>query len=76
MSDTICNRDYSKIDGIPNERWALAEIIYSGRKIAGWGKNTDSAPPSRNGYSHGREVAEFDLALACAKDVLAAGYKL
>lgn len=67
-------RDYSKIDGIPNERWDLACVIYSARIREAWGRHKDSTPPPREGYSHNRQVCDFDLALASAKAVLAAGY--
>lgn len=76
MSDKNSGRDYSKIDGIPNDRWALAEVIYSARKRSAWGKAANASPPPREGYSHGKEVADFDLALDCAKAVLAAGYRV
>jgi hypothetical protein len=74
-TDKTTSRDFSKIDGIPNDRWALAEIIYTSRKKEAWGKSIGSTPPSRVGYSYGKEVAEFDLALASAKAVIAAGWK-
>lgn len=64
-------RDYSKTDGIPNERWALAEVIYSARIRAAWGKGKDATPPPREGYLHREGHADFDLALACAKAILA-----
>ncbi len=68
-------RDFSKIDGIPNDRWELAEVIYNARKVSAWGKAIYSEPPQRVGYSHGKQVADFDLALDCAKAVLAAGWR-
>lgn len=72
----IRQRDYSKTDGIPNERWDLAELLYVTRKQTAWGKNISIILPERVGYLHGKEAADFDLALACAKAVLAVGYKL
>lgn len=67
----IEQRDYSKTDGIPNERWALAEVIYSSRIQEAWGMGRDATPPDREGYRHRGGHAEFDLALACAKAILA-----
>ena len=67
--------DHSKIDGIPNERWYLAEIIYTAIKRELWGDALDSTPPKREGYTHGKQVADFDLALVSARAVLAAGYQ-
>ncbi len=64
-------RDYSKTDGIPNERWELAEVIYSTRIQDAWGAGKDSTPPAREGYLHRGGRADFDLALTCAKAVLA-----
>ena len=64
-------RDYSKVDGIPSDRWELAEVIYSTRVHEAWGSHKDSTPPVREGYSHRGGHANFDLALACAKAVLA-----
>lgn len=76
MNTNSGNRDFSKTDGIPNDRWSLAEIIYRARKVSAWGKSVDASPPTRTGYMHGKQVADFDLALDCAKAVLAAGYRL
>lgn len=69
-------RDFSKIDGIPNERWELAEIIYRARITAAWGKQgcKSATPPERLAYTYGKQVADFDLALECAKEILKLGY--
>lgn len=69
-------RDYSKIDGISNNVWDLAEILYSARIKAAWGNSKESNPPKREGYSHGKQVADFDLAIASAKEAINKGYKL
>lgn len=66
------SRDFSKTDGIPNERWALAEVIYAARIREAWGKGKDTTPPEREGYFYRGGHADFDLALACAKAILAA----
>lgn len=58
-------------DGIPDDRWSLAEVIYVARVEEAWGNRTGSVrPPARKGYTH-NPVADFDLALACAKALLA-----
>ena len=56
-------------DGISDDRWALAEVIYTARIEDAWGGHKESRPPERKGYTH-QPVADFDLALACAKEVL------
>ena len=68
------HRDFSKSDGIPNERWAMAEIIYTARIKAAWGDYKNATPPPRLGYTYSKEVADFDLALAVAKELIKTGY--
>ena len=78
MTDSICKseeRDFSKSDGVPNECWELAEIIFTAReKSCRISQDRITPIPAREGYFHGRETANFDMALDCAKAVLKAGW--
>lgn len=56
-------------DGIPDDRWALAEVIFVAiaEEARPWSKPV--VPPVRKGYTH-YPVAAMDLALAAANAVL------
>jgi hypothetical protein len=55
--------------------WALASIIYVARKreASGW-RLGEPVLPNYDSYTH-KATADMDLAIVCAKAVLAAGYK-
>jgi hypothetical protein len=57
-------------DGIPDDRWELAEVIYLESKRSAWGNSRSFSVPERRGYTH-NPVAAFDIALDCAKALLA-----
>lgn len=65
--------------GPTEQEWKLAASIYLGRVKEAWGDNWTTrpkfpmTPKERRGYFHGREVADIDLALASARQVIADG---
>lgn len=59
--------------------WKLADAIYHGRIMEAWGDRWTTRPKfpatakDRRAYFHGHEIADVDLALASAREVIRRG---